>query len=160
MRHPAAYAKLTAEIDTAMADGTISTPITYRDAIKLPYLKACVAESMRLHPGVGLTLPRLVPAGGATVAGFYIPEGYRVGINGAVVQYDRDVFGPDADEYNPDRWINGDAALMDKAMIPFGSGSRTCIGKNVSNIQYNCGMALHICVLVLTCLSDLPERNL
>ncbi|PGG96365.1 hypothetical protein GX51_07860 [Blastomyces parvus] len=132
MRHPAVYAKLTAEIDTAMADGTISIPITYKDATKLPYLKACVTESMRLHPGVGLTLPRLVPAGGTTISGFHIPGGYRVGINGAVVHYDQDVFGPDADEYNPDRWINGDAMLMDKAMIPFGSGQRTCLGKNIS----------------------------
>jgi len=48
------------------------------------------------------------------------------------VQYDKDVFGPDADNCNPDRWIEGDVVRMDKAMIQFGAGSRTCIGKNVS----------------------------
>ncbi len=132
MRSPAAYQKLTAEIDAAVADGTLSTPVAYAEAIKLPYLKACINEGMRLHPSVGLTMPRVVPAGGATISGFHFPGGYRVGVNGAVVQYDKDVFGPDADNFNPDRWIDGNAVNMEKAMVPFGAGPRTCIGKNVS----------------------------
>jgi cytochrome P450 len=132
MRNPAVYEKLTAEIDAAVANGTLSMPVAYAEAVKLPYLKACINEGMRLHPSVGLTMPRLIPAGGATISGFYFPEGYRVGVNGAVVQYDKDVFGPDADNFNPDRWIEGDAVRMDKTMIQFGAGPRTCIGKNVS----------------------------
>lgn len=132
MRNPAAYEKLTAEIDAAVADGTLSMPVAYAEAIRLPYLKGCINEGMRLHPSVGLIMPRLVPAGGATISGFYFPEGYRVGVNGAVVHYDKDVFGPDADNFNPDRWITGDAVRMDKTMIHFGAGPRTCIGKNVS----------------------------
>lgn len=132
MRNPAAYNKLTTEIDAATADGTLSTPVAYVEAIKLPYLKACINEGMRLHPSVGLTMPRLVPAGGATISGFHFAEGYRVGINGAVVHYDKDVFGADADNFNPDRWIEGDTMQMDRTMIQFGAGPRTCIGKNVS----------------------------
>jgi len=76
MRNPAAYEKLTAEIDTAVADSTLSMPVAYAEAVKLPYLKACINEGMRLHPSVGLTMPRLVPAGGPTISGFYFPEGY------------------------------------------------------------------------------------
>ena len=132
MRNPTAYEKLTAEIDAAVADDTLSMPVAYAEAIRLPYLKACINEGMRLHPSVGLTMPRLVPAGGATISGFHFPAGYRVGVNGAVVHYDRDVFGPDAESFNPDRWIDGDAVHMERTMIPFGSGPRTCIGKNVS----------------------------
>ena len=137
MHNPAAYEKLTAEIDAAVADGKLSTPVAYAEAIKLPYLKACINEGMRLHPSVGLTMPRHVPAGGSTISGFYLPEGSRVGINGAVVHYDKDVFGPDADRFNPDRWIKGDSVRMDKAMVPFGAGPRTCIGKNVSAGLYS-----------------------
>lgn len=142
MRNPVAYGKLTAEVDGAVASGTLSIPVVYADAIKLPYLKACISEGMRLHPSVGLTMPRLVPAGGATISGFPFPAGYRVGINGAVVQYDHDVFGPDAESFNPDRWIEGDAARMDRTMIQFGAGPRTCVGKNVScypvlSLQYH-----------------------
>lgn len=145
MRKPAAYSKLTAEIDEAVRNGTLSIPIAYAEAIKLPYLKACINEGMRLHPSVGLTMPRLVPAGGATISGFHFPEGYRVGVNGAVVQYDKDVFGPDADDFNPDRWTEGDASRMERTMVVFGAGPRTCIGKNVSNCS-----GLRLCDMQLT----------
>lgn len=119
-------------IDTAVTDGTLSMPVVYAEAVKLPHLRACINEGMRLHPSVGLTMPRHVPAGGATISNFHFPEGYRIGVNAAVVQYHKDIFGPDADEFNPNRWIEGDAVKMDKAMMQFGAGSRTCIGKNVS----------------------------
>lgn len=133
MRNPSAYDKLTAEIDAAVASGRLSTPVAYVEAIKLPYLKSCINEGMRMHPSVALTMPRLIPPGGATISGFNFPEGYRVGINPAVVHYDKDVFGPDADNFNPDRWIEGDTVRMDRTMIQFGSGPRNCIGKNVSD---------------------------
>ncbi|KAL9619120.1 MAG: hypothetical protein Q9160_006209 [Pyrenula sp. 1 TL-2023] len=131
-RNPAAYEKLTAEVDAAVINGTLSIPTTYAEAAKLPYLTACINEGMRLHPSVGLTMPRVVPPCGATVSGFHLPEGCRIGINGAVVQYDREVFGADADVFSPDRWINGNATVMDRAMIQFGAGPRTCIGRNIS----------------------------
>lgn len=132
MRNPAAYEKLTAEIDAAVTKGTISMPVAYAEAIKLPYLRACINEGMRLHPSVGLTMPRVVPTEGATISGFHFAPGYRVGMNGAVVQYDKDVFGTDADEFDPERWIKGDAARMERTMLVFGAGARTCLGKNVS----------------------------
>ena len=132
MRNSTAYEKLTTEVDTAVANGTLSIPVAYAEAVKLPYLKGCINEGMRLHPSVGLTMPRHVPTGGATISGFHFPAGYRVGINGAVVHYDKEVFGLDAENFNPDRWIEGDAVRMEKTMIQFGAGPRTCIGKNVS----------------------------
>lgn len=131
MASPVSYEKLTAEIDAAIIGGTLSMPVAYAEAIKLPCLKACIDEGMRLHPSVGLTMPRLVPAGGTTISGIYVPQGYRVGVNPAVVHYDKSVFGPDASIFNPDRWIEGDSTSMDRAMIQFGAGPRTCIGKNV-----------------------------
>ncbi|KAI4287246.1 MAG: hypothetical protein L6R35_003501, partial [Caloplaca aegaea] len=130
MRNPLAYQKLTTEIDTAVQDSTLSIPIAYAEAIKLPYLRACINEGMRLHPSVGLTMPRTVPPGGATISGYHFAAGYRVGINGAVIQYDQDVFGADAHVFRPERWIEGDSARMQRTMIAFGAGTRTCIGKN------------------------------
>lgn len=133
--HPPAYTTLIHEIDTAVTNGTISLPISYAQAQKLPYLHACVNEAMRLHPSVGLTMPRLVPSGGAIISGHYFPEGYRVGVNGAVIQYDKDVFGADAESFRPERWLDGegkDVARMERTMMVFGAGGRTCIGKNIS----------------------------
>ena len=131
MRCPRAYDRLTAEIDAATAAGELARPVAYHEASRLPYLRAVVCEGMRVHPSVGLPLPRTVPLGGATVAGVRLPGGYRVGCNAAVVQCDRAVFGADADVFRPERWLYGDAARMERAMLEFGYGPRVCLGKNV-----------------------------
>ena len=41
----------------------------------MPYLQACIKEGLRMHPATGLPLARVVPAGGATIAGTFFPEG-------------------------------------------------------------------------------------
>ncbi|KAL2783796.1 cytochrome P450 [Aspergillus keveii] len=131
--NPDVYAKLKHEINEASAAGKLSYPrITYAEAIQLPYLVACCKEGMRMHPSVGLTLPRVVPSGGCQIAGQWFPGGLRVGVNAAVVHLDETIFGEDAKEYNPDRWLREDAVNMDRYMFQFGGGSRTCIGKNIS----------------------------
>ncbi len=132
LKNPKIYAQLQQEIDTATTQGSLSSPPKYSEAIQLPLLCASVKEGMRLHPSVGLTMPRLVPKGGMILCDQYIPEGYSVGMNGAVVHYDKRVFGPDADQFRPQRWLERDAKMMDKYMLHFGAGTRTCIGKNVS----------------------------
>ena len=61
LKHPPVLKKLQGELEAA----NLSLPISYRDAKdRLPYLDAVVKESMRLHPGVGLPLERVVPEGG------------------------------------------------------------------------------------------------
>lgn len=77
-------------------------------------------------------MPREVPPYGVTINGYHIPEKSTVGMNPAVVQYDTDWFGTDAEQYNPDRWLGVDGEHMEKAMLHFGYGTRTCLGKNVS----------------------------
>lgn len=35
---------------------------------------------------------------------------------------------PDAETFNPARWLSEDASKLEKYLVPFGSGSRMCIG--------------------------------
>ncbi|KAH8896794.1 cytochrome P450 oxidoreductase [Thozetella sp. PMI_491] len=134
LKSPAVYQDLLAELDAAAESGQLSTPVKYSEAIKLPLLCACIKEAMRLHPSVALTMPRVAPALGLNLCGHHIPSGYRVGINPAVLQYDTSVFGADAYTYRPRRWLEDSNAsvVMDRSMIQFGAGTRTCIGKNIS----------------------------
>ncbi|KAK4185186.1 putative cytochrome P450 pisatin demethylase-like protein [Podospora australis] len=136
MKTPSAYRKLRAEIDEATAKGQLGRPnIRYAEAVKLPYMDACIQEGMRIHPSVGLCLPRHVPKGGCKIAGEFFAEGLRVGINPLVIQRDKSVFGEDADVFRPERWIEGDAAFMDKHILGFGLGEYTCLGKNISMME-------------------------
>ncbi|KAH8812835.1 cytochrome P450 [Xylogone sp. PMI_703] len=137
MRNPKSYEKLVEEIDKAYSDGSLSgAHITYAEAMRLPYLTACCKEGLRMHPSVGFGLPRYVPEGGKQICGRFFPGGSRVTVNAAVVHYDEGVFVLDAAEFNPDRWLGDSAANMDRHMLHFGGGSRTCLGKNVHSLSY------------------------
>ncbi|KIX95527.1 uncharacterized protein Z520_08647 [Fonsecaea multimorphosa CBS 102226] len=136
MTNPPIYAQVMSEINDAIANGTIPAtgPVAYSQAIKLPLLCASIKEAMRLHPSVGLTLPRDVPPQGLVIGdNVHIPGGgTRIGMNAAVVQYDRSVFGEDAHAFRPARWLEESTANMDRCMLHFGAGTRTCLGKNIS----------------------------
>ncbi|EXK43526.1 hypothetical protein FOMG_02471 [Fusarium oxysporum f. sp. melonis 26406] len=137
LRNPKAMAKLRAEVDDKYSSGEIGDPISFGDAQKMPYLQAVIKEGLRLHPAGGLPLSRIVPKGGATIAGHFFPEGNIVGINAWVAHRNADVFGHDADEFRPERWlVNGaDTQRMDRYWLTFGHGSRTCLGKNIALME-------------------------
>jgi cytochrome P450 len=85
-----------------------------------------------------------MPAGGLQFGGKYIPEGYRVGINAAVIHFDQRIFGEDAHQFRPERWLDPAAAAnMDRYMFQFGYGTRTCIGKNVRDARVHEVMMKH-----------------
>ncbi|KAL5003665.1 cytochrome P450 [Aspergillus recurvatus] len=135
LRNRAVYAKLTAEIDAAAVNHQLSTPhITYTEATRLPYLTACIKEGIRMHPITGVSFPRHVPSAGCTIGRYWIPGNTRIGVNPGVIHFDKSVFGEDADVFRPERWIEAgaDAANMDRHIMQFGMGARTCLGKNIS----------------------------
>ena len=61
-----------------------------------------------MHPAVGQLLERVVPDGGATISGVWLPEGTIVGVNPWVPGRDKSTYGEDADEYRPERWLEAD----------------------------------------------------
>lgn len=127
--------KAQAEIDAAVAAGLLSSPVKYSEATtKLPYICASIKEAMRMHPSVGLSMQRYAPEEGIETGNKFIPKGYRIGMNPAVVHFDKQVFGDDADEFRPERWLVSEEQwkAMDKCLLTFGAGTRTCVGKNVS----------------------------
>lgn len=132
MKNPQVYKELQREIDDAVGAGQLSFPVKYSEAIKLPLLCASIKEALRVHPAVQLTTGRVSPVEGMELCGTYIPGGYWVGMNPAVVHFDKLVFGEDADQFRPSRWLEPNANKMDKHMLTFGAGTRGCIGKNIS----------------------------
>ena len=79
---------------------------SWKQARELPYLDAVIKEAGRLHPSFGLPYERVVPAGGATICGSYLPEGTVVGMSAYVVHHDPNVFGEDCDSFRPERWLD------------------------------------------------------
>ncbi|KAF2240729.1 putative cytochrome P450 pisatin demethylase [Trematosphaeria pertusa] len=141
LRNPPTLATLRAEIADFDRRGECSHPdLSFKESQAMPYLQAVIKEALRLHPATGLPMWRVVPEGGAELCGQYMPGGTVVGLNCWVAHYDKQVFGPDVKEFRPERWIEAenDAARlkeMNAAWIPFGMGSRTCLGRHVSMLE-------------------------
>lgn len=81
LTHPDVQKRVVEELRTAFPDKYVTsedpTPL-YSELGKLPYLQACIKESLRLTPPATIHLPRSVPAGGREIAGTYYPANVRM----------------------------------------------------------------------------------
>ncbi|KAJ5231870.1 uncharacterized protein N7469_006458 [Penicillium citrinum] len=139
-QHPHCLQKVREEIE--QAGFVVEGKFTFQELQSLPYLQAVIKEALRLHPGTGYPMWRIVPTGGLTICGQVLPEGSNVGMNSWVAHRDKTIYGGDADEYKPERWLQVDADVehtkaMEQSFMPFGYGARTCIGKNISLLEMN-----------------------
>ncbi|CBQ69575.1 related to Cytochrome P450 [Sporisorium reilianum SRZ2] len=113
-------------------------------AIKgLAYLDAVINESMRVTPPVPRTVR--IASKASYIDGLYVPKNTMLPISNRAINMDPEVWGPDADEYKPERWFN----LPDKydrtfSMITFIAGAHACIGRTMSYLE----MKAVICILV------------
>jgi benzoate 4-monooxygenase len=122
-QHPAAQQKLQKELDDAIGldDSTI---VTYDQVKALPYLDACINEALRLHSTSSLGLPRLVPEGGLDVLGRHYTEGTVLSVPSYTIHREEKTWGPDYASYRPERWLERDIAVLNKAFNPFSFGPR------------------------------------
>lgn len=123
--------ELRTELDTASREGRLSNPPRFTEAYKLPLLTSTIKEAMRLHPSVCLTMPRIIGDSGLEVAGTMIPKGWKIGMNAAVMGRSTAIYGLDANDFRPQRWLESGGETLDRYNLVFGGGTRTCIGKNV-----------------------------
>ena len=72
LKHPKIRQALEAEVSF------VSGEITDAKLEELPLLNACIEEGLRLYDAAPGGLPRVVPPGGATLGGFFIPGGVTV----------------------------------------------------------------------------------
>ena len=106
--HPEVKKQLMAEIDQAYKDlGLVENQleISFKDCETLPLLSAVVKESMRLHPSITYQLPRVVPDQGVQIGPYQFDRRTICGISPAAMNRSKEVFGDDAAEWKPERWI-------------------------------------------------------
>lgn len=89
-----------------------------------PVLGAVILETLRLHPAASGRQERIVPPGGRTYSGTFIPGGTVVIGPTLVLHHDPEVFEEPL-TWRPERWLEADEAhrkTMDFSMVPFGHG--------------------------------------
>ncbi|PWY74280.1 cytochrome P450 [Aspergillus heteromorphus CBS 117.55] len=134
LRHPQYLHRVRREVDEARAE--LSPIVSYAEAAKLPYLQACIKETYRFHAATGTGMPRVVPAGGLTIAGRHFAEGTVLSINPWVFHRNPALFGVDCDDFNPERWLDAERAKqMDPFLIHWGAGYNQCPGRNLAHFE-------------------------
>ncbi|KAE8356015.1 cytochrome P450 [Aspergillus coremiiformis] len=142
LKNPTVYKHLREELRGA----NLTMPAQWKEIRGLPYLDAVMREAMRLHPGVGLLVERIVPEGGFTLPdGRVVPGGTIVGMNPWVINRDSTVFGAEPDLFKPERWLpaKGETdevyqarfSKMKGTDFTFGAGSRMCLGRYISQLE-------------------------
>ncbi|KAL8669354.1 MAG: hypothetical protein Q9168_006046 [Polycauliona sp. 1 TL-2023] len=120
--NPDVYSRLRKEVqDNAASQADIQT---------LPYLTGVVKEGLRLSYGLAIRLPRVVPKQGWTFDGYYLPKGTNVGISAFQLHRNAKVF-PEPQKFLPERWSEA-TAEMNRDWVPFGTGARSCIARNLA----------------------------
>jgi cytochrome P450 len=81
-KNPQCKQKLLQEIDETIRreglDGHKNLP--FEAGFAMQYLQACIYEALRMHPAVGMSLPRVVPQDGFEVEGVFLPSGVSFGL--------------------------------------------------------------------------------
>ncbi|KIJ11452.1 hypothetical protein PAXINDRAFT_177345 [Paxillus involutus ATCC 200175] len=150
--HPDVQEKLREEYKQAKAE---KGELDYDDLVNLPYLDAVCKEILRLYPPVtGLgrtsrgdsTLPfstTVKGMDGKEINEILVPKNTHMGISILACNRNREVWGEDALEWKPERWLSPLPSSVTEAQIPgvyshlmtFLGGGRACIGFKFSQLE-------------------------
>jgi len=101
----------------------------------MPHGTLTLCLALRLHPpGIGTSrearYDTTIPVGGGYDQGspVFIPKGTRIMYSFVAMHRRKDIYGPDADIFKPERW---ESLHLGWEFLPFGGGPRICIGRKI-----------------------------
>lgn len=146
IRHPEKLKKLQAELDEAFPGPVANNFVaTYQECKDLPYTNGVLYETLRLRTTVSVGLPRVVAKGGARVCGHFFEQGTVLSTPTYTTHRDPRVWGDNALDFVPERWIGDQRFEIEKAFLGFSYGPRACIGRNVRIQQVHRSCKVKIC---------------
>jgi len=142
----------------------------------LPYLDGVLRETLRLHPPVTqliriaaeddvLPLGMLIKdASGVETQSISVAKGQPVIVPIRALNCSETLWGPDALEFLPERWMDNEKGLTDEAkalqgfhhLFTFGDGPRICIGRAFASAEFKAVLSVLIRNYVFE-LRDGPE---
>jgi cytochrome P450 len=137
-RHPAALARARDEVRAVLGDAGL--PV--REQLdRLPYIDACMNETMRVKPVAPLIISQAARDG--VVAGIRIPKDQLVVTLLRAPTTDERHFR-NASAFDPARWLDNPASAQSakRVAMPFGAGPRLCPGRYLAMTEIKMLMAM------------------
>ncbi|KAF8603624.1 cytochrome P450 monooxygenase pc-1 [Ceratobasidium sp. AG-I] len=130
--NPHVLAKLRAEILDVVGSSAYPTPENLRE---MKYLRAVINEVLRLFPPAPLNSrecikPTVFKSGGKE---YFVPKGASCIYAVQLLHIRKDLWGPDAEEFDPERWLDHRhkqyVVPNPFIFLPFNAGPRICLGQ-------------------------------
>lgn len=132
LKNPRCMSKLRDELDAVLDPDEVIAP--YDKVKHLPYLRACLDESMRIFPPTSHGLPRETPPEGLEILGQWVPGNTSVSMSAYVAHHDEQAF-PNSKQFIPERWLGEEGKALQPYFVAFSAGARSCIGRNISYLE-------------------------
>ncbi|KAI5464795.1 cytochrome P450 [Mariannaea sp. PMI_226] len=141
MKHPLVTQSLRDAVQCLLEDQTSSdtSRINPEDLTptKLPYALAVFYESLRLYPPIPFEIKQ-AQQDTTLPDGTFLPRSAIVVWCAWAMNRSHETWGPDADEFRPERWLTDDGAAVAQrtaAEFPvFNGGPRICLGKRMAEL--------------------------
>lgn len=127
LKNPESYRKAQEEVDRVIG----SESIRDHHVNELPYITACLRETLRLQPTAPAFTVSPHSEQGEIIGGkYHVKHGQGIVALLHSVQRDPAVYGEDAEEWRPERMLDEHFnKLPNGSWKPFGNGARGCIGR-------------------------------
>lgn len=112
----------------------ISTQALLVQLEHLPYFEATITEGLRIANSIARRVVRVAPDRSLKFQNWVIPPGTAVSMTSDLMHTDPIIF-PAPREFRPERWLQSDTGStvpLKKYLMPFGKGSRICLGINLA----------------------------
>lgn len=134
-RHPRVLCKVREELRRVAPElftGELDTP-TLGHLQQLTYLEAALKESLRLN---SLAVYRLANRDTTLSDGTFVPKDARAVFSMYASARQPSVWGSDAADYNPGRWIDEETGKLSSfKFVTFSAGPRQCIGMRLAMME-------------------------
>ena len=144
-RNPEIQTRLREEIRTHLpAIDDKSTTVSSASLDQCHFLHAVCNEVLRVYAPVPITMREA--AVNTSIAGHPVPKGTTIILSTWGVNTSKSLWGDDAAEFNPDRWMgpgkaNTGGAESNYAFMTFLHGPRSCIGQAFAKAEFACMLA-------------------
>lgn len=144
VRHPVVLDKLRQEIQDVLQD---ADQISRSHIQQMTYLRCILNETLRLYPQLPVNVrmamkTTLLPKGGGSDGESPVLMRRGTGVAYSVYHMHRrkDIYGPNADDFCPERWQEGKLDHVGWGFMPFHGGPRLCLGKDFALLEASYGL--------------------
>ncbi|KAL6127827.1 hypothetical protein ACLB2K_071188 [Fragaria x ananassa] len=135
----------------------VAANLTEEALSKMQYLRAALTETLRLYPSVPLN-GRVCFSDDTWPDGYSVKKGELVIFQPYSMGLMKFIWGDDAEEFRPERWLDGNGNFKEESpfkFIAFNAGPRICLGRDHSYLQ----MKIYSAVLLNNYIFKLTDEN-